>query len=297
MLARAQTTYWIAVDGYKGGSGPQPPATTRSCGSCSGPTRRSPRTTTLPGRGRSTARPAPVTASNVLSTKQAGEPAHAGNAGGASVWFRWTAPADGPVYFDTPGSSFDTLLAVYTGSSLADLKEVAADDDIAYNTWWPDGRLPRELRELHRHQGHTYYIAVDGKATGGRRAGARLDLLDWWQIHLQRGQRLLAAGEIGNCGSTERRGDGAVLTQYPDADRAGARRPRQRHRVDERRSRTATTPSWGAAAKDRTHGRSRQPRLRPRPAAAPYYAYWGAKAGAAGAGYYSYDSAAGTSSP
>ena len=30
---------------------------------------------------------------NIGATKQSGEPDHAGNSGGSSVWFRWTAPA------------------------------------------------------------------------------------------------------------------------------------------------------------------------------------------------------------
>src|SRR5687768_12741800 len=56
---------------------------------------------------------------NAGATKESGEPAHAGNAGGASVWFRWTAPRDGSFAFQTAHSEsqsdFDTVLAVYTG--------------------------------------------------------------------------------------------------------------------------------------------------------------------------------------
>jgi hypothetical protein len=70
--------------------------------------------------------------SNLLASKEAGEPDHAAQPGGASVWFSWTAPSSGPVsisacpYFEeTP----DTLLAVYTGSSLGSLQPVAASDD------------------------------------------------------------------------------------------------------------------------------------------------------------------------
>jgi hypothetical protein len=65
------------------------------------------------------------------ATKEAGEPNHAGNAGGASVWFRWTAPADGQWRFYTTGSSFNTLLAVYTGSSVDKLTLVGSNDDVA----------------------------------------------------------------------------------------------------------------------------------------------------------------------
>lgn len=56
--------------------------------------------------------------SNLRATKETGEPNHAGNASTASVWYRWTAPTNGNVVIDTVGSDFDTLLAVYTGSSV-----------------------------------------------------------------------------------------------------------------------------------------------------------------------------------
>src|SRR6266516_2922514 len=57
-----------------------------------------------------------VTGSNTNATKEAGEPDHAGNGGGKSVWWTWTAPADGEVQITTDDSSFDTLLGVYLGS-------------------------------------------------------------------------------------------------------------------------------------------------------------------------------------
>src|SRR5437867_5152296 len=54
-----------------------------------------------------------VTGSNVGATKEPAEQFHAGNPGGASVWWRWTAPANVAVTINTVGSSFDTLLAIY----------------------------------------------------------------------------------------------------------------------------------------------------------------------------------------
>ena len=58
---------------------------------------------------------------NTLATKETGEPDHAGNPGGKSVWYAWTAPSSGTWTFDTIGSAFDTLLAVYTGSTVEQL--------------------------------------------------------------------------------------------------------------------------------------------------------------------------------
>src|SRR5262245_62706683 len=57
-----------------------------------------------------------ITGSTSQATKEQGEPDHAGDSGGHSVWYAWRAPEAGTVSFDTAGSDFDTLLAVYLGS-------------------------------------------------------------------------------------------------------------------------------------------------------------------------------------
>src|SRR3954463_16264776 len=53
------------------------------------------------------------------ASKETGEPNHAGNIGGRSIWFNWIAPRSGQIRIDTIGSASgfngsDTLLAVYT---------------------------------------------------------------------------------------------------------------------------------------------------------------------------------------
>lgn len=72
---------------------------------------------------------ATATGSNAGATKEPGEPNHAGQEGGHSVWWRWTAPAAGPVTIDTCDSSIDTLLAVYTGTSVGALALIKSSDD------------------------------------------------------------------------------------------------------------------------------------------------------------------------
>ena len=67
--------------------------------------------------------------SNQFASKEPGEPNHAGNAGGKSIWFEWSSPAAGLVSIDTHGSSFDTLLAVYTGTSISALTTIASNDN------------------------------------------------------------------------------------------------------------------------------------------------------------------------
>jgi len=52
------------------------------------------------------------------ATRETGEPTHGATSGAASVWFTWTAPASGSLQVTTAGSSYDTLLAAYTGSAL-----------------------------------------------------------------------------------------------------------------------------------------------------------------------------------
>ncbi len=107
-------------------------------------------------------------ASNRFATKQAGEPDHAGNAGGASVWFKWTAPVSAEVSIDTCDSGFDTLLGVYTGSAVDALTPVAANDDAG-------GKCsPRSRVSFAAIANTTYRIAVDGK--DGAQGTIRLDV-------------------------------------------------------------------------------------------------------------------------
>ena len=76
-----------------------------------------------------TGRSGTVTGSNIGATKEIGEPSHAGDLGGASVWYSWAPPRDATVTVDTSGSEFDTLLAIYTGSSFESLAEVASNNN------------------------------------------------------------------------------------------------------------------------------------------------------------------------
>ena len=89
------------------------------------------------------------------ATKEPGEPNHAGNTGGKSLWFSWQPLADCMVTLDTIGSSFDTLLAVYTGSVVSNLSLVMADDDGAGYQFNSKLSFPASA-------GVTYSIAVDG---------------------------------------------------------------------------------------------------------------------------------------
>ncbi len=94
------------------------------------------------------------TGGNEGATKEPGEPNHAGNAGGKSVWWKWLAPAGGTVTVDTIGSSFDTLLAVYTGTSVFNMSLIANNDDLGTN-------VASQLAFLAT-SGVLYWVTVDG---------------------------------------------------------------------------------------------------------------------------------------
>ena len=73
-----------------------------------------------------------ITGTNVGATKEAGEPNSPDSATSTkSVWYQWQAPSTGSVTITTAGSGFDTVLAVYSGASLATLgTAIAHNDDI-----------------------------------------------------------------------------------------------------------------------------------------------------------------------
>jgi len=100
-----------------------------------------------------------VTGSNRFASEQTGEPNHAGNRGGASVWFRWSAPNTRYYTIRTFGSNFDTLLAVYRGNRVNALTRVASNDDAG-------GGLQSRVR-FRAVRGAIYRIAVDGFAGAG----------------------------------------------------------------------------------------------------------------------------------
>ena len=146
--AQQGQAYHIAVDGYGGKSGTivlnwQAPSPS------SGSDDFSPSVSLSSASGWSEG-------SNVGAGIESGEPNHAGNSGGASVWWTWTAPTTDFFTFHTRGSDIDTLLAVYTGDSLGNLVEVVSNDDDA------EGGTLRSVVRFSAQQGQTYHIAVDG---------------------------------------------------------------------------------------------------------------------------------------
>jgi subtilisin family serine protease len=98
-----------------------------------------------------------VTVDTSRAGRETGEPLHAGNEGGRSIWWRWTAPQDGVLTLTTTESKFDTLLALYTGSRLNALTPVASNDDAFGAVSW--SKISQAVQA-----GVTYRIALDGYA-------------------------------------------------------------------------------------------------------------------------------------
>ena len=159
-----------------------------------------------------------ISFSNVGATKQVGEPNHAGQMGGASVWYKWTAPLTARYSFSTAGSDFDSLLAVYrvepASGAWNELVAVASGDDI------PGALTSRAL--INAGNGIEYRIAVDGKAAPGT------GLLSWdvtAQLPLQVriiGEGSVAVDESGHCTAncTSAFDVNTVVTLTASADRS-----------------------------------------------------------------------------
>ena len=97
-----------------------------------------------------------LSGSNVDGTSEVGEPAHAGSAPAKSVWWTWTSPSTGTCTLSTSGSAFDTVLAVYQGTSIGALSAVASNDNSASGGTTSSVSFPVSV-------GAVYKIAVDGK--------------------------------------------------------------------------------------------------------------------------------------
>jgi hypothetical protein len=80
--------------------------------------------------------------------------------GAHSIWYRMKATGAKTLLVDTQGSSFDTVVGVYKGSSLGSLALVGSNDDAAGGKTYSRVEVPTTANT-------TYWIRVDGKA--GRR--------------------------------------------------------------------------------------------------------------------------------
>lgn len=96
-----------------------------------------------------------VTGFSVLATKETGEPSNTNDFGGSSLWWKWVAPSAGQLSINTLGSSFNTLIGLYTGSNVSSLN-YAATNDIFDGTNGAGGLLMQVVA------GQEYALSIDG---------------------------------------------------------------------------------------------------------------------------------------
>ncbi len=113
-----------------------------------------------------------VRGTNTTYTREPGEPRHENRAGTKSAWISWQAPASGTVSLDTFGSSFDTVLTVYTGTALTNLVRVSGNDDA-------NELMVQSALSFAAVADVSYQIAVDGfSATAGGTIELRMEMED-----------------------------------------------------------------------------------------------------------------------
>jgi hypothetical protein len=108
--------------------------------------------------------PLVVAGTNIGASKEPGEPNHGGQAGGASIWWSWTAKSNAVITIaadivDPYGPAVPALLGVYTGTSLSNLAVVASNAAV-YGT-------SRAEVSFNTTAGQSYEIAVDSESSQG----------------------------------------------------------------------------------------------------------------------------------
>lgn len=94
------------------------------------------------------------------ANKETGEPNHAGFAGGHSVWISWEFYEDTDAQASACGANgADLLIAVYTGSAVNELTEVASQSE--------ETEAGCAVVRFDAEKGTTYRIAVDAKSSPG----------------------------------------------------------------------------------------------------------------------------------
>ena len=150
-----------------------------------------------------------VNGTNIAANKQTGEPSHSpdGNGGGGSVWYHWQAPSSGTVTFKTEGSTYDTLLAVYTGNSVSGLTAIGKNDDVDL------GNILHSQVEFTATAGTIYKIAVDG--WGGDTGNITLT---WTQSSCAQSSIV----QLGHLGYSAAEATGHIQVFFTRTDSAGA---------------------------------------------------------------------------
>ncbi|PYS72004.1 MAG: hypothetical protein DMF69_08760, partial [Acidobacteria bacterium] len=149
-----------------------------------------------------------VNGTNIGATKEPGEPSHfidPPNPGGGSrsVWYVWQSPSTGSVTFNTFGSSFDTVLSVYTGTAVGSLSLKGSNDDA-------NADLNSSVT-FSATAGTVYRIAVDGYNNSDSGGDFGSIVLNWTSASCP------AANQIDEAGFFVRQHYLDFLNREPDA--------------------------------------------------------------------------------
>jgi len=159
-------TYYLAVDGKNGATGSY-----ILSASLNGSVPPAPVNDNLTNAVAITGAPLQLEGANLSASGQNGEPTGALR---TSVWYLWTAPQSGVVTVSTQGSSFDTTLGAYTGTSLASLTLLpGVPQGSAFNDNVLPGQRWSRIR-FNASAGTAYYLRVDG--AGGATGRYRLNI-------------------------------------------------------------------------------------------------------------------------
>ena len=106
--------------------------------------------------------------SNVRASMESGE----SGLGHNSVWWQWRSPSNGTATIDTGGSSFDTILGVYTGTRVDALTRLAESDNAA-----GIGQQSRVILEVEA--ATVYWLRVSGRVSPFGSGGTGNIVLNW----------------------------------------------------------------------------------------------------------------------
>lgn len=144
-----------------------------------------------------------LTTSNLTATLEPAEQPIYDGVGGASIWFKLTPTQSSVVIINTDGSDFDTVLGIWTGTTLGSLTLVADDDESGAMSVPGTPGYRTSALQFSADAGTTYWVEVDGYEPSNPEApyGRGTVVLNWQPLILRGGDNLVAAYElVGNSG-------------------------------------------------------------------------------------------------
>jgi outer membrane protein assembly factor BamB/subtilisin family serine protease len=160
-----------------------------------------------------------LTDANVNASREANEPTILGNGGGHSLWYSWTAPASGTYQFSGYSYDFVPEMAVYTGTQLSGLQEVAASQGQPVSQAQGEAGVSTDISEclctVAATAGTTYMIALDGVTEDD--TGQFTLTVDDSQWQAATGDAITCPPSVGPDGTVYVGGDDGTMNAYSPA--------------------------------------------------------------------------------